>query len=160
METQMQLAQEAIARLKSMSRQELLSVLIKAGVADADAAAPSVDESEGGVADAFKEFKDKLRDNINVRVYKKDELLIIESSLYVPWCDSGKNYLKVANIFDPSQPIKREVGHPITLEMRVALVYEHIVNAQKENLMSSVEYYMKAGVADADDTAPEAKEVG
>ncbi|MDE9477036.1 hypothetical protein [Xenorhabdus bovienii] len=114
-----------------------------------------MEQSDKAIADAFKEFKDKLRDNINVRVYKEGELLTIESSLYVPWCGSGKNYLKVANIFDPNQPIKRgikrEVEHPITPEMRVALVYEHIVNAQKENLMSGVEYYMKAGVADADE---------
>ncbi|MEQ1969619.1 hypothetical protein ABLA30_22245 [Xenorhabdus nematophila] len=34
MKSQMQLAQEAIARLKSMSRQELLSELVTAGIAD------------------------------------------------------------------------------------------------------------------------------
>ncbi|OTA14102.1 hypothetical protein Xvie_04003 [Xenorhabdus vietnamensis] len=34
MKTQMQLAQEAIARLKSMSRQELLSELVTAGIAE------------------------------------------------------------------------------------------------------------------------------
>ncbi|MDC9607384.1 hypothetical protein [Xenorhabdus griffiniae] len=34
--TQMQLAQEAIARLNAMSREELLSVLIEAGVAEPD----------------------------------------------------------------------------------------------------------------------------
>ncbi|WP_289992114.1 hypothetical protein [Photorhabdus laumondii] len=32
--TQMQLAQEAIARLKSMSRQELISELVDAGIAE------------------------------------------------------------------------------------------------------------------------------
>ncbi|WP_157890155.1 hypothetical protein [Photorhabdus khanii] len=31
-----------------MSRQELLSALVKAGIANADDAAPSIDESEGG----------------------------------------------------------------------------------------------------------------
>ncbi|MDE9495807.1 hypothetical protein KKJ09_20035 [Xenorhabdus bovienii] len=34
MKTQMQLAQEAIARLKSMNRQELTSELVDAGIAD------------------------------------------------------------------------------------------------------------------------------
>ncbi|NHB89569.1 hypothetical protein [Photorhabdus tasmaniensis] len=34
MKSQMQLAQEAIARLKSMSRQELISELVDAGIAD------------------------------------------------------------------------------------------------------------------------------
>ncbi|MDC9599001.1 hypothetical protein [Xenorhabdus anantnagensis] len=34
MKSQMQLAQEAIARLKSMSRQELLSELVTAGIAE------------------------------------------------------------------------------------------------------------------------------
>ncbi|CDM89056.1 hypothetical protein [Xenorhabdus bovienii] len=37
METQMQLAQEAITRLKSMNRQELLSELVDAGIAESNA---------------------------------------------------------------------------------------------------------------------------
>ncbi|QTL38791.1 hypothetical protein HGO23_06630 [Xenorhabdus budapestensis] len=46
--TQMQIMQEAINKLNAMSDDDFLSALIKAGVADAGDAAPSIDESEGG----------------------------------------------------------------------------------------------------------------
>ncbi|WP_445494037.1 hypothetical protein [Photorhabdus sp. SF281] len=100
----------------------------------------SREQSEKAIIDAFKEFKDKLRDNIIVRVYKKDDHLVIESSLYVPWC-TDENYLKLA------QPIDR-VSHydcDISPAKQLVLIYENITNEQKENLLSSVDYYLKSG---------------
>ncbi|TDB48239.1 hypothetical protein [Photorhabdus khanii] len=109
----------------------------------------SREQSDKAITDAFKEFKDKLRNNIHVRVYKKDEHLVIESSLYVPWCDSDENYLKLSDIFEPCQPINKkkvtQFEYSVSPEKRLALVYENITNEQKERLLSSVDYYLKSG---------------
>ncbi|KER01560.1 hypothetical protein [Photorhabdus temperata] len=104
----------------------------------------SREQSDKAITDAFKEFKDKLRNNIYVRVYKKGEHLVIESSLYVPWCDSDESYLKLADIFDPTQPIKKtsQQEYPTSPDKRLALIYENITNEQKESLLSSVDYYL------------------
>ncbi|WP_275380415.1 hypothetical protein [Xenorhabdus bovienii] len=67
MKSQMQLAQEAIARLKSMNRQELTSELVDAGIADttnpinadSDAFKKALLRTQTKHADIIKALEDK-----------------------------------------------------------------------------------------------------